>query len=57
MKRGLRKSNNISERSYAGGSRQGRTLPRGTILELNATDPAVKIAEHRGKGGQKAVQV
>ena len=50
-------SNNISERSYAGGSRQGRKPQRGTILELYATGPAATPAGHRGKGERKAVQV
>jgi hypothetical protein len=51
------RSNNISERSYAGGSRRGQRQPRGTTLELNATGPAVTLIEHREKGEQKAVQV
>ena len=53
----LYRTNNISERSYAGGSRQGRRPPHGTQPELNATDPAAKITEHREKGEQKAVRV
>ena len=57
MKSGLTRSNNISERSYAGGSRQGQRLPRGIQLEQAVTDPAVTQAEHRGKGEQKVVRV
>jgi len=57
VKRGLTRPNNILERFYAIGGKQGRRQPHGRALEQHGADPAVTPAEDRATREQKAVRV